>query len=116
MIRGRRLAVLMSMALAAAALAPAAAPPGAAAASPSTSPGAGDLHRYAADTWRSMVAMTDPKSGLPADSLGADGTTSVQTSTTNIGAYLWSAYAAQRLGIIGRGEMVARIGRTLTTL
>src|SRR3954453_18948102 len=113
MIRGRRLVVLMSMALALAAVA---APPGAVAATPSTSPGAGDLHRYAADTWRSMVAVTDAKSGRPADSLDADGTTSVQTSTTNIGAYLWSAYAAQRLGIIGRDEMVARMGRTLTTL
>ena len=33
---------------------------------------------------------------------------SVQTSTTNIGAYLWSAVAAERLGIIGHAELVAR--------
>ena len=76
----------------------------------------GDLQRYAADTWRSMAAMTDEQSGLPADVLNADGSTSVQTSTTNIGAYLWSAYTAQKLGIIGRREMVARMTRTLTTL
>jgi hypothetical protein len=60
--------------------------------------------------------MTDPDSGLPADVLKADGTRSVQTSTTNIGAYMWSAVAAERLGIIGHDEIVARLGRTITTL
>jgi hypothetical protein len=78
--------------------------------------GASDLQRYAADTWRSMAAMTDPASGLPADILNADGTTSVQTSTTNIGAYLWSAYVAGRLGIIGRREMVSRMAATIESL
>ena len=58
------------------------------------------LQRYARDTWASFVAMTDEKSGLPADVLEGDGSRSVQTSTTNIGAYLWSAVAAERLGII----------------
>lgn len=71
---------------------------------------------YARTTWASMVAMTDPDSGLPADSLKADGTQSVQTSTTNIGAYLWSTVVAERLGIIGHDEALARIHRTLTTL
>jgi hypothetical protein len=74
------------------------------------------LRQYAQTTWASMAAMTDPASGLPADSLEADGTTSVQTSTTNIGAYLWSAVAAERLGLISHRELVARLGRTLTTL
>ena len=32
------------------------------------------LHRYAADTWASFVAMTDPATGLPTDQLQADGT------------------------------------------
>ena len=50
----------------------------------------GRLGEYAQRTWASLVAMTDPRSGLPADILNADGTTSVQTSTTNIGAYMWS--------------------------
>src|SRR4051794_23528956 len=82
------------------------------------STGAGDaqLRQYAAHTWASLAAMTDPGSGLPADSLEADGTPSVQTSTTNIGAYLWSAVAAQRLGIIGRRELQARLTRTIATL
>ena len=50
--------------------------------------------------------MTDERSGLPADILNADGTTSVQTSTTNIGAYMWSAVAAERLGFINERELV----------
>jgi hypothetical protein len=71
---------------------------------------------YARNTWASFVAMTDPASGLPADSLDADGTASVQTSTTNIGAYMWSAVVAERLGIIGHAELVARLGKTLHSL
>jgi hypothetical protein len=74
------------------------------------------LRAYASATWASFVAMTDPGSGLPADSLAADGTRSVQTSTTNIGAYLWSGLVARRLGLIGRAELVARLSRTIGTL
>ncbi len=83
-------------------------------------PAAGDdqdtLRRYAEGTWASMAAMTDPASGLPTDQLFADGRREVQTSTTNIGAYLWSAVAAERLGIIGKRELRDRAARTLTTL
>ena len=64
------------------------------------------LRQYAETTWASFAAMTDESSGLPADVLNADGTTSVQTSTTNIGAYMWSAVAAERLGIIRKKELV----------
>lgn len=74
------------------------------------------LHRYARATWASFVAMTDPETDLPADALGADGERSVQTSTTNIGAYMWSTFVAQGLGIIERGEAVDRLDTTLTTL
>jgi hypothetical protein len=76
----------------------------------------GPLQRYARDTWASFAAMTDPASGLPADVLNADGTTSVQTSTTNIGAYMWSALVAERLGIIRRDELVGRLSKTLDSL
>jgi hypothetical protein len=76
----------------------------------------GTLERYAEGTWRSFAAMTDEQSGLPADSYKTDGTASVETSTTNIGAYLWSAVAAERLGIIRHRELVSRLGRTITTL
>jgi Putative glucoamylase/RTX calcium-binding nonapeptide repeat (4 copies)/Protein of unknown function (DUF3131) len=76
----------------------------------------GPLERYAEDTWRSFDAMTDPDSGLPADSLAVDGTRSVQTSTTNIGAYMWSALVARKLGIVDRRELVARLSTTIGTL
>jgi hypothetical protein len=75
-----------------------------------------ELRDVAQRTWRSFVAMTDRRSGLPADILNADGTTSVQTSTTNIGAYLWSAVAAERLGLLSERRLVRRLSRTLTTL
>jgi Putative glucoamylase/Protein of unknown function (DUF3131)/RTX calcium-binding nonapeptide repeat (4 copies) len=74
------------------------------------------LERYAEATWASFVAMTDEASGLPTDILNADGARVVQTSTTNIGAYMWSAVAAERLRIIGRTEMVRRLRVTLGTL
>jgi hypothetical protein len=74
------------------------------------------LKRYARDTWASFVAMTDEQSGLPADSLGADGSRSVQTSTTNIAAYMWSAVTAERLGLISHAETVARLAKTISTL
>ena len=74
------------------------------------------LERYAEATWRSFAAMTDEQSGLPPDILNADGTTSVQTSTTNIGAYMWSAVAAEKLGFISHRELVDRMRRTITTL
>jgi hypothetical protein len=73
------------------------------------------LHQYASSTWASFVAMTY-RSGLPADSLGLDGTRSAQTSTTNIAAYMWSAVVAENLDIIGRHELVSRLSTTLTTL
>src|SRR4051794_10219241 len=100
MSHGRALLIAMVVALLSAAPAQAANP----------------LARYARDTWASMAAMTDAPSGLPADFLNADGTTSVQTSTTNIGAYMWSAVAAERLGIIKHRELVERLTKTLTTL
>ena len=74
------------------------------------------LERYAEGTWRSFDAMTDARSGLPADILESDGTRSVQTSTTNIGAYMWSAVTAEKLGIIRRSELVSRLRRTVGTL
>src|SRR6202008_3703076 len=67
-------------------------------------------------TWASFEAMTDARSGLPADILNSDGSTSVQTSTTNIGAYMWSAVAAERVGLISRRELVRRLSRTIGTL
>jgi putative glucoamylase/uncharacterized protein DUF3131/hemolysin type calcium-binding protein len=87
-----------------------------AAAQPAAARDNSTLERYAEATWRSFAAMTDETSGLPADILNADGTTSVQTSTTNIGAYMWSAVAAEKLGIISHRELVDRMRQTITTL
>src|SRR5690349_9155101 len=102
MRRGTTLAVVALAVLATAQ--PAAAKPG------------GTLERYAQATWRSFAAMTDERSGLPPDSLSTNGARSVQTSTTNIGAYMWSAVAAEQLGIIDHDELVQRLNRTITTL
>ncbi len=74
------------------------------------------LMRYAEHTWASFEAMVDTGSGLPTDQLFDDGHTDVQTSTTNIGAYMWSAVAAEKLGIIGHAEVVGRLTKTITTL
>ena len=74
------------------------------------------LLRYARDTWASFVAMTDETSGLPADSLTSAGVRSVQTSTTNIGAYMWSTVVAEKLGIITHDEAVTRLDQTIGTL
>src|SRR3954451_17265071 len=76
----------------------------------------GDLREYARGTWASFVAMTDEKSGLPTDALKADGTKDVKTSTTNIGAYMWSAVVARRLNVISERELQQRLSRTLDTL
>jgi hypothetical protein len=108
----RALVPILAAALLTGLLAPSApAGPAAAAVAP-----AGALERYAQDTWASFVTMVDANSGLPTDQLHADGSRDVQTSTTNIGAYMWSTLVAERLGIVGHAEAVARLSRTITTL
>jgi hypothetical protein len=75
------------------------------------------LTAYAKDTWRSMVAMTDPRTGLVADNITGDlHTPSTYTSPTNIGGYMWSAVVARELGFISRKEARDRISKTLDTL
>jgi hypothetical protein len=87
---------------------------------PAAAAGGGDdrtLRTYARDTWRSMVAMTDARTGLVADNITGDlGTPSAYTSPTNIGGYMWSAVVAEKLGIISRREARARVSQTLDTL
>jgi hypothetical protein len=108
----RALVPILAAALLTGLLAPSApARPAAAPAAPT-----GALERYARDTWASLVAMVDPGSGLPTDKLHQDGSRDVQTSTTNIGAYLWSTLVAERLGIIGHQEVVGRLSKTIATL
>ena len=108
----RALVPILAAALLTGLLAPSA--PAGPAAAPAAPTGA--LERYAQDTWASFVAMVDQGSGLPTDKLHQDGSRDVQTSTTNIGAYLWSTLVAERLGLIGHAEVVARLSRTISTL
>ena len=77
------------------------------------------LRTYAADTWRSMVAMTDPTTGLVADNIAGDlnpASRSRYTSPTNIGGLMWSAVVARDLRIISRKEARSRIAKALDTL
>jgi hypothetical protein len=93
-------------------------------AAPAGDPGLGPreqeaLRRYARDTWHSFEAMALP-SGLPADGLrrGHDGAWQPTGSTTptDIGGYLWSTLAAERLGIIEPAEARRRLDQTLGIL
>ena len=75
--------------------------------------------RWAADTWLSLVAMTDASTGLPADNISeglAVADRSGYTSPTNIAGYLWSAVVARQLEIISRGECTRRLVQTLSTI
>ena len=77
------------------------------------------LERYAADTWRSFVAMVDPATSLPSDNIRGSlrpSTRSEYTSPTNIGMYFWAVLAARDLGLITAAEAVERIDATLTTV
>ena len=69
---------------------------------------------YARDTWKSMAAMADG-SELPADGLrhlpNGRWEPTPKTTPTDIGAYLWSTIAAERLGIITADESHRRLGR-----
>jgi hypothetical protein len=77
------------------------------------------LRRYARDTWHSFEAMALP-GGLPADGLdrGDDGawTPTRSTTPTDIGAYLWSTLAAERLGLIEPADARRRLDRTLAAV
>jgi hypothetical protein len=77
------------------------------------------VQRWARDTWRSLVAMTDERTGLPADNISGSVTAPVRsryTSPTNIGGYLWSAIVARDLGLISRREAAARMAQTMHTM
>lgn len=79
----------------------------------------GVLQSYAEDTWRSMAAMADPRTGLVSDNVGGNLAATDRaeyTSPTNIGAYLWSAIVAREVGIISARDTQDRIARTLQTL
>src|SRR3954452_2352953 len=77
------------------------------------------MRAYAADTFRSMDAMVDPRTGLVSDNIKGDlsaGSRAGYTSPTNIGAYLWSTVAARDIGILSRRQAHARLARTLDAI
>ena len=77
------------------------------------------LEKYAAATWKSFVAMTDPRTGLPADNIAGNlraSTRSGFTSPTNIGSYLWSTVAARDIGLITQAEAKQRMATTLESV
>jgi hypothetical protein len=89
------------------------------AAAPERAAASGLLKNYATDTWRSFTAMTDERTGLPADNVAGDldaASRSEYTSPTNIGAYLWSTVAARDIGLITATEARERMSTTLATL
>jgi hypothetical protein len=77
------------------------------------------IRKWAKDTWASLVAMTDERTGLTADNIDGplgNPNRSGYTSPTNIGGYLWSAIVARDLGLLSKSECSRRIGQTLQTL
>jgi hypothetical protein len=87
--------------------------------SPLTADERATLLQYAKDTWRSFQRLSFP-GGLPADRLDRHGEGWAEpvprTSPSNIGAYLWSILAAERLHLIGPSEARSYLQRTLATL
>jgi hypothetical protein len=82
-------------------------------------PSGRQMRQWARDTWASLVAMTDERTGLTADNIDGplrNPNRSGYTSPTNIGGYLWSAIVARDLGVISRSECSDRIRATLGTL
>jgi hypothetical protein len=69
----------------------------AAASRPAQRGGAWGAARYAAATWQSLVAMTDPRIGPVVDHLRATGAHARYTSPTNITAWIWSTLAIRPL-------------------
>ncbi|MCG5212200.1 glucoamylase family protein [Streptosporangium soli] len=77
------------------------------------------LTDYARDTWRSMTAMVDPATGVPADKIEGSldpRTRAKVTSPTNIATYLWSTVAARESRLISRGETLTRVSRVLSAV
>nr|WP_218008169.1 glucoamylase family protein [Herbidospora sakaeratensis] len=74
------------------------------------------LTTYAKDTWKSMAAMVDPATGLPADKIEGTldpATRAKVTSPTNIATYLWSTVAARDTGIISARDAEKRVRQVL---
>ena len=90
-------------------------------------PDAGDdtafLMQVARDTWRGLAALVDREHGLPVDHVTLSGGVAAEraqvgdyTSPSNIGLWLMSVVAAERLGLVDHPAAVGLIEQALTTL
>jgi len=78
-----------------------------------------ELEGYARATWRSFVALVEPRSGLPADYIGGalrPATRARYTSPTNVAMYLWAIVGARDLGLISEQEAARRSAQVLQSL
>jgi hypothetical protein len=78
-----------------------------------------ELEGYARATWHSLVQLTVPGTGLPADSIDGElraATRARYTSPTNVAMLLWSVLVARDLGLIARDEAALRVARVLDSL
>ena len=77
------------------------------------------LMELARKTWRFFEQHVPMDGcGLPPDNVQLDPPAGIamRTSPTNIGLYMMSCLAARRMGLLDRGEMLARIERTVASL
>ena len=81
------------------------------------SPDASDqMFQYAKRTWASFVAMTDGRSGLPADTHQPSAVAACRRRRRTSARTCGARWRLERLGIISENELVMRLSKTLTTL
>jgi hypothetical protein len=84
----------------------------------------GFVARLAADTWRGLEAFTDRENGLPVDHVRFAPTSTRReearvgdyTNITSVGLRLLAIVAAHELGLVSRGDAVARLRQLLEAL
>ena len=76
----------------------------------------GELRAYAHGTWASFVAMTDERSGLPADILNSNGRRACRPRRPTSARTCGAPSSPQRLGFIPKRELIERLSRTLASL
>ena len=81
------------------------------------------LRQVARDTWRGLAALVDDEHGLPIDHVALSAAAAAAgtqvgdyTSPSNVGLWLMSVVAAERLGLIERTEAVGLVEHALATL
>jgi hypothetical protein len=74
------------------------------------------LYAIARDTWKFYADDVDPKTHLPLDNLGPDGTRGTYTSAANVGVYLWAVISAKDLHLISDRQATSMVAATLHTV